>query len=130
MADRSLPMEFEVTEEDARIAWLAALWALGWTVTTAGGIDVDQQWVVFGAYGYLTLAFLQSTIVGAFVPATSASSLAPLASGLAITRPLFSPTRPRYAIHWPSGDQCGSSDDSLSAPKRTLLPSANVITQT
>src|SRR4029453_667360 len=67
---------------------------------------------------------------GAFVPATSASSLALLPSGLAITRPLFSPTRPRYAIHWPSGDQCGSSDESLSAPKRTLLPSGNVITQT
>ena len=46
----------------------AALWALGWTVTTAGGIDVSQQWAVFGAYGCLTLAFLQSTIVGAFVP--------------------------------------------------------------
>ncbi len=46
----------------------AVLWALGWTVTTAGGIDVGQQWAVFGAYGCLTLAFLQSTIVGAFVP--------------------------------------------------------------
>ena len=47
----------------------AALWALGWTVTTAGGIDVSQQWAVFGAYGCTTLAFLQSTIIGAFVPA-------------------------------------------------------------
>jgi hypothetical protein len=47
----------------------AALWALGWTVTTAGGIDVSQQWAVFGAYGCLTLAFLQSMIIGAFVPA-------------------------------------------------------------
>ena len=50
------------------IAANAALWALGWTVTTAGGIDVSQQWAVFGAYGCLTLAFLQSTIIGAFVP--------------------------------------------------------------
>ena len=32
----------------------AALLALGWTVTTAGGIDVSQQWVVFGAYGCFT----------------------------------------------------------------------------
>src|SRR4029453_12474332 len=34
--------------------WAAAvplLWALGWTVTTAGGIDVAQQFAVFGAYG-------------------------------------------------------------------------------
>src|SRR4029450_13829126 len=67
---------------------------------------------------------------GAFVPATSASSLALLPFGLAIPRPLFSPTRPRYAIHWPSGDQCGSSDESLSAPQPTLLPSATGITTT
>jgi hypothetical protein len=53
----------------------AALWALGWTVTTAGGIDVSQQWAVFGAYGCLTLAFLQSTVVGAFVPASENSTL-------------------------------------------------------
>jgi hypothetical protein len=52
----------------------AALWALGWTVTTAGGIDVSQQWAVFGAYGCLTLAFLQSTIIGAFVPAKAVTS--------------------------------------------------------
>jgi hypothetical protein len=52
----------------------AALWALGWTVTTAGGIDVSQQWAVFGAYGCLTLAFLQSFIVGVFVPARTVTS--------------------------------------------------------
>jgi hypothetical protein len=52
----------------------AALWALGWTVTTAGGIDVSQQWAVFGLYGCLTLAFLQSIILGAFVPAETVTS--------------------------------------------------------
>jgi hypothetical protein len=52
----------------------AALWALGWTVTTAGGIDVSQQWAVFGAYGCFTLAFLQSTIVSAFVPAEAVTA--------------------------------------------------------
>ena len=39
-----------------RWVWAAAmpaLWALGWTVTTLGGIDVDQQFTVFGAYGAL-----------------------------------------------------------------------------
>ena len=59
------------------LGWIAAnsvLWALGWTVTTAGGIDVSQQWAVFGAYGCLTLAFLQSTIIGAFVPAKAVTS--------------------------------------------------------
>jgi hypothetical protein len=47
----------------------AALWALGWAVTTAWGIDVEEQWVVFGISGALTFAFLQSVLVGAFVPA-------------------------------------------------------------
>lgn len=49
----------------------AALFALGWTVTTAGGIDVSQQWPVFGAYGCFTVALLQSTVIGAFVPEKS-----------------------------------------------------------
>ena len=52
----------------------AALFALGWIVTTAGGIDVSQQWAVFGLYGCTTLALLQSTFIGAFVPAKAATS--------------------------------------------------------
>jgi hypothetical protein len=52
----------------------AALFALGWTVTTAGGIDVSQQWAVFGAFGCFTLALLQSTFIGAFVPAKAVTS--------------------------------------------------------
>jgi hypothetical protein len=52
----------------------AVLWALGWTITTAGGIDVSQQWAVFGAYGCFTLACLQSTIVSAFVPAEAVTA--------------------------------------------------------
>ena len=64
---------------DARrtLGWSAvttALFALGWTVTTAGGIDVSQQWAVFGAYGCTTLALLQSTFIGAFVPAEAVTS--------------------------------------------------------
>jgi hypothetical protein len=46
----------------------AVLWAIGWFVTTAGGIRVEEQWVVFGAYGAISSTFLQSTIVDAFVP--------------------------------------------------------------
>jgi hypothetical protein len=52
----------------------AALFALGWTVTTAGGIDVSQQWAVFGAYGCTTLALLQSTFIGSFVPTKAVTS--------------------------------------------------------
>ena len=48
-----------------------ALFALGWTITTAGGIDVSQQWAVFGLYGCTTLAFLQSLILDTFVPTTT-----------------------------------------------------------
>ena len=66
---------------------------------------------------------------GAFVPDISATNRAPAPSGRATTSPVLSPTRPRYAIDWPSGDQSGLPDGSLSAPKRTLLPSASVITQ-
>ena len=42
-----------------RWIWAAAmpiLWALGWTVTTLGGIDVAQQFTVFGAYGAVTFS--------------------------------------------------------------------------
>ena len=34
----------------------------------ADGIDVDEQWTTFGAYGAITFAFLQSTIIDRFVP--------------------------------------------------------------
>jgi hypothetical protein len=46
--------------------WGAAmplLWALGWTVTTAGGIDVDQQFAVFGAYGAITFMALSGVLL-------------------------------------------------------------------
>ena len=52
----------------------AALWAVGWSVTTAGGISVDQQFVVFGAYGAISSTFLQSTIIGSFIPAKPVQS--------------------------------------------------------
>jgi hypothetical protein len=46
--------------------WAAAvplLWALGWMVTTAGGIDVDQQFAVFGAYGAITFMALSGVLL-------------------------------------------------------------------
>jgi hypothetical protein len=52
----------------------AALWAVGWSVTTAGGISVDQQFVVFGAYGAISSTFLQSMIIGSFIPAKAVQS--------------------------------------------------------
>jgi hypothetical protein len=38
--------------------YLAAAYALGWVVTTAGGIAVDEHFTTFGAYGALTVTAL------------------------------------------------------------------------
>jgi hypothetical protein len=54
--------------------WAAAvplLWALGWTVTTAGGIDVDRQFAVFGAYGAITFMALSGIVLDRLRAATS-----------------------------------------------------------
>jgi hypothetical protein len=53
--------------------WAAAmplLWGLGWTVTTAGGIDVDQQFAVFGAYGAITVMALSGLLLDRLRAAT------------------------------------------------------------
>ena len=60
--------------------WAAAvplLWALGWTVTTAGGIDVDQQFAVFGAYGAITFMALSGVLLDRLRAATSPAALPP-----------------------------------------------------
>jgi hypothetical protein len=54
--------------------WAAAmplLWALGWTVTTAGGIDVDRQFAVFGAYGAITFMALSGVLLDRLRAATT-----------------------------------------------------------
>ncbi|MFC5831792.1 hypothetical protein [Nonomuraea insulae] len=43
------------------LAWppaLAAIWAAGWAVSTAIGVDVDQQFVIYGASGALVVTAL------------------------------------------------------------------------
>jgi hypothetical protein len=57
--------------------WAAAmplLWALGWTVTTVGGIAVDQQFAVFGAYGAITFMALSGILLDRLRAATPAAS--------------------------------------------------------
>jgi hypothetical protein len=39
------------------------LWALGWIVTTLGGIGVDQHFTNFGAYGAITFAVLSGLLL-------------------------------------------------------------------
>ena len=72
IVENQVPGDGGVTPRASWSAATAALWALGWAVTTAGGISVDEQFVVFGAYGAISSTFLQSTIIGAFIPKATA----------------------------------------------------------
>jgi hypothetical protein len=57
-----------------RWAWAAAmpaLWALGWTVTTLAGIDVDRQFTVFGAYGAAAFSAVSGLLLQIVAPRTT-----------------------------------------------------------
>jgi hypothetical protein len=59
-----------------RWAWAAAmpaLWALGWTTTTLGGIAVDRQFTVFGAYGAVTFSALSGVLLLLLLPSRPAA---------------------------------------------------------
>jgi hypothetical protein len=63
-----------------RWAWAAAmpvLWALGWTTTTLGGIAVDEQFTVFGAYGAITFSALSGLLLLLLLPERSAAGAPP-----------------------------------------------------
>ena len=54
-----------------RWVWAASmpgLWALGWSATTLGGIAVDNQFTVFGAYGALTFSALSGVLLLRLLP--------------------------------------------------------------
>ena len=60
-------------------AWVWAvamplLWALGWTVSTFIGVDVDQQFAVFGASGAITFMALSGVLLDRLRAATPAAS--------------------------------------------------------
>ena len=72
-----------------RWAWAAAmpaLWALGWTTTTLGGIAVDQQFTVFGAYGAITFSALSGLLLHQILPYR------------ATTEPRHGPTRTEVTV--------------------------------
>jgi hypothetical protein len=57
-------------------AWAAAmplLWALGWTITATAGIDVGNQYAVFGAFGAITFMALSGALLGRLRAATPAA---------------------------------------------------------
>jgi hypothetical protein len=54
-----------------RWVWAAAmpiLWALGWTTTTLGGIHVEEQFTVYGAYGAITFSALSGLLLHYLLP--------------------------------------------------------------
>ena len=51
---------------DGSLAWIpasAAAWALGWTVTTAIGVDPEDRWAVPGLSGAATLTLLLGAVL-------------------------------------------------------------------
>jgi hypothetical protein len=61
-----------------RLRWLwaaamPALWALGWTATTLGGIAVEDQFTVFGAYGAVTFSALSGLLLLLLLPDRAAA---------------------------------------------------------
>jgi hypothetical protein len=47
---------------------MPALWPLGWTVTTLGGIHVEDQFTNFGLYGALTFSALSGLLLHRLLP--------------------------------------------------------------
>ena len=46
-------------------AWpvaLSVIWAAGWAITAAAGIEVDQQWSVFGSSGAIVVTALTAVL--------------------------------------------------------------------
>ncbi|TCC11257.1 hypothetical protein [Kribbella soli] len=63
-----------------RWAWAAALpflWALGWTVTTLGGISVENQFTIYGAYGAITFSALSGVLLHYLLPYRAEAGPAP-----------------------------------------------------
>jgi hypothetical protein len=67
---------------DTRLRWLwaaalPALWALGWTATTLGGIAVEEQFTIFGAYGAITFSALSGLLLHRLLPYRAATDRNP-----------------------------------------------------
>jgi hypothetical protein len=65
----------------ARVLWAAAmpaLWALGWTITTVAGVQVEEQFTVFGSTGAITVSALAGLLLHLLAPvATPATGTHP-----------------------------------------------------
>jgi hypothetical protein len=47
---------------------MPAMWALGWTATTLGGIHVEEQFTIFGMYGALTFSAVSGALLHRLLP--------------------------------------------------------------
>ena len=73
------PAQALALPRSARLRWvwaaaMPALWALGWTTTTLGGIAVDEQFTVFGLYGATAFSALSGLLLHALLPYRAALS--------------------------------------------------------
>ena len=62
-----------------RWVWAVAmplLWALGWTVTTVAGVDVQSGFTIFGATGALTFSALSGLLLLIVLPRTVSARVA------------------------------------------------------
>jgi hypothetical protein len=63
-----------------RWVWAAALpilWALGWTVTTVGGVNVEDQFTIYGAFGAVTFSALSGLLLHYLLPYRAEAGPAP-----------------------------------------------------
>ena len=61
-----------------RVGWVvgvAAVWTLGWVTTTLVGVDVEQQYAVFGASGALVAALGFAALAALTLPSTAARAM-------------------------------------------------------
>ena len=70
-----------------RFRWLwlpvtAALWPLAWTVTTLAGIQVEQQFIIFGATGAFVYTLLAGLMLQLMIPQPAARNSVPDSSAL------------------------------------------------
>jgi hypothetical protein len=62
-------------EVQGALPWALAappLWALGWSVTTLAGVDVERQYMVFGAAGAIVYSMLSGALVARLLGAGDA----------------------------------------------------------
>jgi hypothetical protein len=73
------PAQALALPRSTRLRWvwaatMPALWALGWTATTLGGIAVEEQFTVFGAYGAVTFSALSGLLLHVLLPYRAAAT--------------------------------------------------------